>query len=139
MYSYSSRGLCLVSRQWRMSVRSLILGLETSCDDTGVAVIDQSGQVLSQSLHSQASVRMGGVIPSFALNSHAASIHSLVTEVLDKAKIRADQLEAVAVSKVASERLRCFFYFRLNSYFSRFHFYFDFTMIGITFITFLIG
>ena len=98
MYSHSYRGLCPVSRQWRMSVRSLILGLETSCDDTGVAVIDQSGQVLSESIHSQASVRMGGVIPSFALNSHAASIHSLVTEVLDKAKISADQLEAVAVS-----------------------------------------
>ena len=74
------------------------MGLETSCDDTGVAVIDQAGQVLSHTLHSQNSVRMGGVIPTFALNSHAASIHRLVTEALHTAEVSPAQLEAVAVS-----------------------------------------
>ena len=83
--------------QYRCNVRTFILGIETSCDDTGVAVIDQSGEriekysghmiyvdqsgrLLSERIHSQASVRMGGVIPTFAMHSHASVIHSLVTE-----------------------------------------------------------
>ena len=78
--------------QYRCNVRTFILGIETSCDDTGVAVIDQSGEkidqseasvtcidqsgsVLSERIHSQASVRMGGVIPTFAMHSHARVIH----------------------------------------------------------------
>jgi len=98
MYSY--RRLCSPAPllQFRQTARTLILGLETSCDDTGVAVIDQSGQVLSQRLHSQASVRMGGVIPTFALHSHAATIHHLVTEALHTAEVSPSQLQAVAVS-----------------------------------------
>ena len=96
MFSY--RRLCPPSSQFRLTARSLILGLETSCDDTGVAVIDQSGRVLSQCLHSQTSVRMGGVIPTFAMYSHAATIDHLVMEALNTAQVSASQLQAVAVS-----------------------------------------
>ena len=96
MYSY--RRLCPPTSQFRLTARSLILGLETSCDDTGVAVIDQSGRVLSQCLHSQTSVRMGGVIPTFAMHSHAATIHHLVKEALHTAQVSPSELQAVAVS-----------------------------------------
>ena len=96
MYSY--RRLCRPTSQFRLTGRSLILGLETSCDDTGVAVIDQSGRVLAQRLHSQTSVRMGGVIPTFAMHSHAATIHHLVRETLETAQVSPSQLQAVAVS-----------------------------------------
>jgi len=81
-----------------MSARSLILGIETSCDDTGVAVIDLSGKVLADKIHSQTSVRMGGVIPTFAMHSHAHNIHKLVTETLEEANVSPDKLTAVAVS-----------------------------------------
>ena len=84
--------------KFRLNIRTLILGIETSCDDTGVAVIDNNGQILADSIHSQTSSRMGGVIPTFAMNSHAANIHSLVTETLDKANVTPDKLSAVAVS-----------------------------------------
>ena len=84
--------------QYRLSLRSLILGIETSCDDTGVAVIDQSGVVLSDLIQSQRSVRMGGVIPTFAMQDHAKNIHSLVTKCLEAASVTHDQLSAVAVS-----------------------------------------
>ena len=39
--------------------RSLILGLETSCDDTGACVMDLSGKILGESLSTQLSSRMG--------------------------------------------------------------------------------
>ena len=101
--------------QYRCNVRTFILGIETSCDDTGVAVIDQSGErivqysghmintdqsgsLLSERIHSQASVRMGGVIPTFAMHSHASVIHSLVTETLEAADLSPSQLSAVAVT-----------------------------------------
>ena len=84
--------------QYRSNIRTFILGIETSCDDTGVAVIDQSGTVMSDRIHSQASVRMGGVIPTFAMHSHANTIHSLVTETLEGAGLSHSQLSAVAVS-----------------------------------------
>jgi len=84
--------------QYRCNVRTFILGIETSCDDTGVAVIDQSGGVLSERIHSQASVRMGGVIPTFAMHSHASVIHSLVTETMEEAGLSHSQLSAVAVT-----------------------------------------
>ena len=92
MFSY--RRLCPTRSQFRQTARSLILGLETSCDDTGVAVIDQSGRVLSHCLHSQTSVRMGGVIPTFAMFSHAATIHHLVKEALTKAQVGRDCINA---------------------------------------------
>ena len=82
----------------RFSVRSLILGIETSCDDTGVALIDQSGAVLSELVQSQTSVRMGGVIPTFAMQDHAKNIHSLVTQCLASASVTPGQLSAVAVT-----------------------------------------
>ena len=88
----------LLRPQYRMNIRTLILGIETSCDDTGVAVIDKAGDILAEKIHSQASVRMGGVIPTFAMTSHAHNIHNIVTETLQQAKVSPDQLDAVAVS-----------------------------------------
>ena len=95
MYCFSK---ILTRPKFRLNIRTLILGIETSCDDTGVAVIDNNGLILADSIHSQTSSRMGGVIPTFAMNSHAANIHSLVTETLDKANVTPDKLSAVAVS-----------------------------------------
>lgn len=40
------------------SKRNLILGIETSCDDTGCAVLDTSGNILGEALHSQQSVHL---------------------------------------------------------------------------------
>jgi len=97
MYS-SFKNALLTKSHFRASVRSFILGIETSCDDTGVAVLDEAGAVLAERVHSQTSVRMGGVIPTFAMHSHARTIHHLVTDTLRQAALSPAQLAAVAVT-----------------------------------------
>lgn len=44
---------CFVSRRYFVSKKSIILGIETSCDDTGCAVIDTDGNILGEALKSQ--------------------------------------------------------------------------------------
>ena len=68
--------------------RSLILGLETSCDDTGACVMDLSGKVLGESLSTQLSSRMGGVIHTFAMTFHAQSVEGVVNDCLARAGAR---------------------------------------------------
>ena len=55
----------------RQSRRGLILGIETSCDDTAAAVVSAEGDVLGESIATHTSTRFGGVIPSFSMGLHA--------------------------------------------------------------------
>ncbi|XP_028030330.1 probable tRNA N6-adenosine threonylcarbamoyltransferase, mitochondrial [Bombyx mandarina] len=77
-----------------------ILGIETSCDDTGCAVIDGAGNVLGESLYSQNAihVRYGGVNPFIAHELHREHIETAVTEALSTAKIKIKDIDAVAVT-----------------------------------------
>jgi hypothetical protein len=54
----------------------LVLGIETSCDDTGVAIVGSDGVVLSNVVYSQYDIheRFGGVVPSLAMESHKLNI-----------------------------------------------------------------
>lgn len=47
----------------RSSLSRLVLGIETSCDDTGAAVVDETGEILGESLHSQKDVHLRLVVP----------------------------------------------------------------------------
>ncbi|CAJ1078717.1 probable tRNA N6-adenosine threonylcarbamoyltransferase%2C mitochondrial [Xyrichtys novacula] len=78
----------------------LVLGIETSCDDTGAAVVDESGQILGESLHSQTEVhlRTGGVIPPVAQQLHRENIKRVVQEALDMSNVHPSQLSAVATT-----------------------------------------
>ena len=78
----------------------LVLGIESSCDDTGVAVVSTSGRILGESLATQVDVHAGwgGVVPKLAEEAHQAAIDACVQEALDKAGITADNLDAVAVT-----------------------------------------
>ncbi len=79
---------------------ALILGIESSCDDTGVAVVSASGRVLGESLASQADIHAawGGVVPKLAQEAHEAAIDGCVEAALAAAGVRPDQLDAVAVT-----------------------------------------
>lgn len=79
---------------------ALILGIESSCDDTGVAVVTSSGRVLGESLASQADIHAawGGVVPKLAQEAHEAAIDGCVEAALAAAGVRPDQLDAVAVT-----------------------------------------
>eukprot|EP01062_Namystynia_karyoxenos_P012421 TRINITY_DN14461_c0_g1_i1.p1 TRINITY_DN14461_c0_g1~~TRINITY_DN14461_c0_g1_i1.p1 ORF type:complete len:685 (+),score=211.66 TRINITY_DN14461_c0_g1_i1:89-2056(+) len=82
-------------REWR------VLGIESSCDDTGAAVVRGDGQILGESLASQNSVheQWGGVVPKLAQEAHAGAIDATVEDALRKAGVTDPaQLDAVAVT-----------------------------------------
>jgi len=78
----------------------LVLGIESSCDDTGAAVVRGDGTVLGEVLASQAGVHevWGGVVPSLAQEAHRKAIDATVDEALRRAGISAAELSAVAVT-----------------------------------------
>ena len=75
-----------------------VLGIETSCDETGVAVYDSSAGLMAECLHSQIAThaRYGGVVPELASRDHIRKILPLVNETLEEAGITAADLDGVA-------------------------------------------
>ncbi|XP_008293291.1 tRNA N6-adenosine threonylcarbamoyltransferase, mitochondrial [Stegastes partitus] len=88
-------GLC-----GKASCSRLVLGIETSCDDTGAAVMDETGAILGESLHSQKEVhlRTGGIIPAVAQQLHRENIDRVVQEALERSGVTPGQLSAVATT-----------------------------------------
>lgn len=78
----------------------VVLGIETSCDDTAAAVVRGNGEILSQVVSSQADLlaKYGGVAPKMAEEAHSQVIDQVVQEALDKANLTATNLSAVAVT-----------------------------------------
>ena len=79
----------------------LTLGIETSCDDTGVAVIRNEREVLCEFLSSQIKdhSRFGGVIPEFAARKHLENLLPLVNAALRECKISCHDLDLIAVTR----------------------------------------
>jgi len=79
----------------------LVLGIETSCDETGVAVYDSGRGLLAHALHSQVALHdaYGGVVPELASRDHIRRLLPLVREVLHHAGIRESDLNAVAYTQ----------------------------------------
>src|SRR5258708_11378190 len=73
----------------------LILGIETSCDETGVAVYD--GGLLAHAVHSQVSMHdaYGGVVPELASRDHIRRLVPLTREVLSRAGRRTADLTGI--------------------------------------------
>jgi len=80
--------------------RVLILGLETSCDETAAAVVENGSRILSNVISSQVELhaRFGGVVPEIASRRHLELINSLIDEALETAGVGTSDLQAVAVS-----------------------------------------
>ena len=78
----------------------LVLGIESSCDETGAAVVDEHGRVLSDIVHSQVSVHApyGGVIPELASRDHLRNVGPVVREALARARLGWDALDGIAVT-----------------------------------------
>ena len=79
----------------------LILGLESSCDETGVALIDDKKGLLAHAVHTQIDMHKlyGGVVPELASRDHIRRVIPLVEQVLKEAgKTKAD-LDAIAVTQ----------------------------------------
>ena len=78
---------------------TLILGIETSCDETAAAVVQDGTQVRSNVIASQHHLheKYGGVVPEIASRAHLERLVPVVTESLDQAAVGFDQIDAVAV------------------------------------------
>ncbi len=79
----------------------LTLGIESSCDDTAAAVLDQNCTILSSVLTSQDQIhtRFGGVVPELASRCHLESIVSVVNEALNRAETTLKEIELIAVTQ----------------------------------------
>lgn len=75
-----------------------VLGIETSCDETGVAVYDQRDGLLAHALYSQVELHaeFGGVVPELASRDHVRKLLPLVNEVLARADTAPGALDGVA-------------------------------------------
>ena len=78
----------------------LILGIETSCDETAVAVL-RGGEVLSSELASQTEMhaRFGGVVPEVAARAHIEAIRPMVHLAMRNAGIHSDEIDVVAATQ----------------------------------------
>ncbi|MBR2209185.1 MAG: tRNA (adenosine(37)-N6)-threonylcarbamoyltransferase complex transferase subunit TsaD [Synergistaceae bacterium] len=79
----------------------LTLGIETSCDDTGVAILKNEREVLCEFLSSQIKdhSRFGGVIPEFAARKHLENLLPLIDAALKETKIKGQKLNLIAVTR----------------------------------------
>lgn len=79
---------------------TLILGIESSCDETAAAVTAGGRNVLSSIINTQIDIhkRYGGVVPEIASRNHILAIDSVVDEALEKANVTLSDIDAVAVT-----------------------------------------
>ncbi|KAL3700432.1 hypothetical protein R1sor_018454 [Riccia sorocarpa] len=78
----------------------LVLGIETSCDDTGAAVVTTDGRILGEAIASQAELlgQWGGVVPKLASEEHRKFIDKVIADALHNAGVQESDLSAVAVT-----------------------------------------
>lgn len=77
-----------------------LLGVETSCDETAVAVVEDGQHIHSNVVASQASVhaRFGGIVPEVASRHHLVNFVPVVRQALEDAKLDLDELDGIAVT-----------------------------------------
>lgn len=78
----------------------VVLGIETSCDETALALLDSERGVLAQQLHSQVDMHVayGGVVPELASRDHIRHVLPLLDQVLKQAEQDAAAIDAIAVT-----------------------------------------
>ena len=79
----------------------LILGIETSCDETAAAIVDENRNVLANVIATQIPVhaRYGGVVPELASRNHAEAILPVIEEALSVANAELSNIDAIAVTQ----------------------------------------
>lgn len=76
----------------------VVLGIETSCDETAVAVVKNGREVLSNVINSQIEIheKFGGVVPEIASRKHIEAISYITKEALDKANMTLNDIDVIA-------------------------------------------
>ncbi len=78
-----------------------VLGIESSCDDTAIAVVEDGRTLVSQAAASSAKIhaRYGGIVPEVAAREHTMAILPVLEETLERAQIPLAALDAIAVTE----------------------------------------
>ncbi|HVV69490.1 MAG TPA: tRNA (adenosine(37)-N6)-threonylcarbamoyltransferase complex transferase subunit TsaD [Gammaproteobacteria bacterium] len=78
-----------------------ILGIETSCDETAVAIYATAGGLLAHDLHSQIKLhaQYGGVVPELASRDHVRKLTPLIQQVLQQSGLQAENIDGIAYTK----------------------------------------
>lgn len=78
----------------------IILGIDTSCDDTGVGIVRDGKEILANVIASQHGFHAahGGIVPSLAARRHSSAMHRVLDLALEEAQISYSDLDAIAVS-----------------------------------------
>jgi N6-L-threonylcarbamoyladenine synthase len=82
-------------------VSGLVLGIETSCDETAAALVDEEGRVRSSIVASQVDLhaRYGGVVPEIASRRHLELVAPVVSAALEEAEVTLDDVSRVGVTQ----------------------------------------
>ncbi|XP_058065861.1 probable tRNA N6-adenosine threonylcarbamoyltransferase, mitochondrial [Anopheles bellator] len=90
----------VVYRRFVTTKHPIVLGIETSCDDTAAAIVSSDGKVLGEFVNSQQNchLRFGGIIPPVAQDIHRANIENVVQQTFHLAGISPENVDAVAVT-----------------------------------------
>jgi len=76
-----------------------VLGIETSCDETAVAIVSEDGRILADCLLSQSEhIEFGGVVPEIAARAHLDSLDLLIEQSLIDSNLTIDDIDAIAVT-----------------------------------------
>jgi N6-L-threonylcarbamoyladenine synthase len=88
----------LIAKNLSVKSKMLILGIETSCDETAVALYDSEKGILGQRLHSQIELHglYGGVVPELASRDHVRYLKPLLDDLLLSANVELNDLEGIA-------------------------------------------
>ncbi len=78
----------------------IILGIETACDDTSVAIVEDGHEILSNIIYTQETVhiKFGGVVPELAARRHVTVISYAIKDALESADLSLDEIDAIAVN-----------------------------------------
>ncbi|MEH7381982.1 tRNA (adenosine(37)-N6)-threonylcarbamoyltransferase complex transferase subunit TsaD [Bacillus sp. JJ1533] len=84
-----------------MSDNQLIMGIETSCDETAVSIVQNGREILSNVVASQieSHKRFGGVVPEIASRHHVEAITLVIEEALKQADVTFDDIDGIAVTE----------------------------------------
>jgi len=78
----------------------IVLGIETSCDETAVAIVDDNKNILAHKLNSQIDIHKeyGGVVPEVAARGHVEALDDLIVESLKEANLTFEDIDAFAAT-----------------------------------------
>jgi len=83
-----------------MTKQSIILGIESSCDETCCAIINQNGDILANVIASPASIHApnGGVVPEVAAREHLSAMRPVITEALKQSGLTLEKINGIAAT-----------------------------------------